>query len=148
MLQRLGVDAIGLGVLGVHQPDGSLRQLVVLEDPRVLARAVAVVDRVLRALAAFGAPTAQLTARDLSDTRTVFQIGFPPRRVDLVSSIDGVDFADAWPHRETMHLDKLEVPVIGLKPMQANKRATGRLQDQADAGVIRALLRALLKKHT
>ncbi len=98
-------------------------------------------ERVLRALAAFGAPTATLTANDLSDPHTVFQIGVPPRRVDLVCSIDGVGFGDAWPQRETLHLDELEVPVIGLDAMLANKRATGRPQDQADAEVIRGLLK-------
>ncbi len=97
-------------------------------------------QRVLRALAAFGATTSDLTPAAFSEPRTVFQIGVPPRRVDLVCSIDGVDFADAWAGRETLHLDELEVPVIGLQAMLANKRSTGRLQDQADAEVIRALI--------
>jgi hypothetical protein len=97
--------------------------------------------RVLRALVAFGAPTENVTADDLADPRTVFQIGVPPRRVDLVCSIEGVAFEKAWAGRKTLRLDELQVPVIGLEAMLVNKEATGRLQDQADAEVIRALLK-------
>jgi hypothetical protein len=97
--------------------------------------------RVLRALGAFGAPTRDLTVANFADRHSVFQIGVPPRRVDLVCSIDGVDFAAAWADRETLHLDELNVPVIGLRAMLANKESTGPLQDLADAEVIRALLK-------
>ena len=96
--------------------------------------------RVLRALAAFGAPIRNLGVDDLTDPRSVFQIGVPPRRVDIVTSIEGVRFEDAWSSRATLRLDDLDVPVISLEAMLANKEATGRLQDQADSEVIRALL--------
>jgi hypothetical protein len=98
-------------------------------------------DRVLRALATFGAPTQGLTAEDLADPRTVFQIGVPPRRVDVVCSIEGVAFDAAWSDREILRIDEVDVPVIGLEALLANKEATGRLQDQADAEVIHALLK-------
>ena len=97
--------------------------------------------RLLRALRAFGAPTRDVTAENFADRQTVFRIGVPPRRVDLVCSIDGVDFAAAWADRKTLHLDELNVPVIGLRAMLANKESIGRLQDRADAEVIRALLK-------
>jgi hypothetical protein len=96
--------------------------------------------RVLRALAAFGAPTQGLTAGDFADPRTVFRIGVPPRRVDVVCSIEGVALDKAWGNHENLRLDELDVPVIGLEAMLANKQATGRAQDIADAEVIRALL--------
>ncbi len=96
--------------------------------------------RVLQALAAFGAPIQQLTADDFADPQTVFQIGVPPRRVDLLCSVEPVDFDIAWAGREVLRLDDLEVPVIGLRALLANKGASTRLQDQADAEVIRALL--------
>ena len=53
-------------------------------------------NRVLRALARFGAPLSDLTATDLQRDGTVFQLGVPPRRIDLLTSIDGVTFEDAW----------------------------------------------------
>lgn len=95
---------------------------------------------VMRALGAFGAPSYQVTVDDLADPSTVVQIGVPPRRIDLVCSVDGIDFEASWAGRETLRLDELEVPVIGLEAMLANKESTGRLQDRADAEVIRGLL--------
>ena len=55
--------------------------------------------RVLMALLAFGAPLGDLGKDDLSKAGTIFQIGVPPLRIDVVTAIDGVDFADAWPDR-------------------------------------------------
>ena len=71
----------------------------------------------------------------------MFQIGVPPRRVDIVCSIEGVAFDEAWADREILRLDEVGVPVIGLEALLANKEATGRLQDRADAEVIHALLK-------
>src|ERR1700730_17480351 len=52
---------------------------------------------ILMALSAFGAPVDDLTIDDLSKAGTVFQIGVPPLRIDLITSIDGVEFTVAWP---------------------------------------------------
>ena len=97
-------------------------------------------NRVMHALQAFGAPTQHVTVNDFADPHTVFQIGVPPRRIDLVCSIDGVTFDQAWPSRQVMELDDMEVPVIGLQAMLTNKESTGRLNDQADAEIIRGLI--------
>jgi hypothetical protein len=51
--------------------------------------------KVIRALSAFGAPLHDLTAGDLTRPETVFQIGLPPLRVDILTAIEGVDFAEA-----------------------------------------------------
>jgi hypothetical protein len=56
-------------------------------------------ERVFAALAAFGAPLADLSVDDLSVPGTVFQIGVAPNRIDITTSIEGVDFARAWPSR-------------------------------------------------
>lgn len=101
--------------------------------------------RVLRALTAFGAPIRDVTTDDLADPRTVFQIGVPPRRVDLLCSVEPVLFDQAWAAREILRLDDIDVPVIGLKALLANKEASDRLQDRADAEVIRDLLKKSTK---
>jgi len=63
-------------------------------------------ERVIAALTSFGAPLTDLSQEDLNTTGTVFQIGIPPLRIDLLTSIDGVDFAEAWPERfQTMFGD-------------------------------------------
>lgn len=91
---------------------------------------------VLDALRRFGAPLQDLTVVDLERPGTVFQIGIPPNRIDIVTAIDGVDFSEAWPERaETTYGDQ-PVPVIGKRQLVKNKRAAGRPQDLLDLKVL------------
>lgn len=68
--------------------------------------------RVLEALQAFGAPLQDLDDADLTRPGTVFQIGVAPLRIDVLTSIDGVDFDDAWAGRLTARFLDLPVPVL------------------------------------
>ena len=61
-----------------------------------------------------------------------------PARVDVLTSIDAIEFADAWPDRITVKLEGLEIPVIGRAALIANKRATGRPQDLLDVAKLEA----------
>jgi hypothetical protein len=91
--------------------------------------------RVWNALAAFGAPLNDLGIRvdDFSTEGNVIQLGLPPRRIDVLTTISGVDtFADAWKHRVERVLHGHRVPFIGREALIANKRAAGRLRDLAD----------------
>ena len=56
-------------------------------------------ERVHSALASFGAPVAELTTEDLTNPRTVFQIGVAPNRIDILTALEGLDFAGAWDRR-------------------------------------------------
>jgi hypothetical protein len=96
---------------------------------------------VMRALSAFGAPLHDLTENDLASPGLIFQIGVPPVRIDVITSIDGVDFAAAWPDRVQAKLDGLPVPVLSRHHLITNKRASGRLQDLADVERLEALER-------
>jgi hypothetical protein len=89
-------------------------------------------QRVLLALSAFGAPLGDLTRNDLSKAGTIFQIGVPPLRIDVITAIDGVDFADAWPDRFEASFGEVPVLVISRHHLIANKKAAARLQDLAD----------------
>jgi hypothetical protein len=89
--------------------------------------------RVWKALAAFGAPTSRMTVEDFSAPDIVYQIGTAPRRIDILTSISGVEFEQAWEDRISVELDGLTVPVIGREHLLANKRASGRPRDLADA---------------
>jgi hypothetical protein len=89
-------------------------------------------ERVLQALKAFGAPLAQISADDFTQPEVVFQIGVSPRRIDILTSIDGVDFAEAWPERVEITVEKLMIAVISRRHLIQNKRAVGRPQDEAD----------------
>ncbi len=94
--------------------------------------------RVYAALAAFGAPLDQLTVEDLTEPDLVYQVGVVPARIDILTGISGVDFAEAWAGRMTIRLGELEVPVIGREALLRNKRAAGRPRDLADVAELEA----------
>jgi len=89
-------------------------------------------DRVLEALVSFGAPLMDLTKEDLVTPGIVYQIGVAPRRVDILTHISGVSFAEAWESRIVVEIDELQIPVLSFYHLLQNKRATGRPKDQAD----------------
>ena len=88
--------------------------------------------RTWRALVVFGAPLENLTESDLSTPGTVIQIGREPRRIDLLTTIDGVGFDEAWGARTRIQVDGMTIPVIGRDEFLRNKRATDRHKDLAD----------------
>lgn len=88
--------------------------------------------RVWQALETFGAPLHELTRDDLTADELVFQIGVAPNRIDILTTIGGVTFDDAWPRRTVVRLWDQSVPVIGREDLIASKRAAGRPQDLAD----------------
>ena len=86
----------------------------------------------LRALDRYGAALEDLSATDFASEGTVFQIGVGPRRIDIVTRIDGVKFEDAYARRVTVQREGMEFPVISRDDLITNKRASGRAQDLAD----------------
>jgi hypothetical protein len=93
-------------------------------------------QRVWSALAAFGAPTSKLRVDDFSTPDIVYQIGVAPRRIDILTSISGVQFDRAWANRISVEMGGLIIPVLGRNELLANKRASGRPQDLADADTL------------
>jgi hypothetical protein len=89
-------------------------------------------ERVMRALSMFGAPLTDVRQEDFERPDVVFQIGVSPRRIDILTTIEGVAFADAWPERMEVQISGLLLPILGRKHLIANKKALGRAQDQAD----------------
>jgi hypothetical protein len=90
-------------------------------------------DRVWMALERFGAPRRNLTREDLHAPDNVFQIGIAPNRIDILTSITGVEFDEAWQHRKQTQINGISVSVIGREHLLKNKRAIGRPKDLADA---------------
>jgi hypothetical protein len=88
--------------------------------------------RVWQAMERFGAPRSRLSIEDLAVPDTVFQIGVAPRRIDILTSVDAVEFDEAWPQRKMIELEGHAVPVIGRDHLIQNKRACGRPKDLAD----------------
>ncbi len=97
--------------------------------------------RVHGALARFGAPLGDLTAGDLATPKIVFQMGVRPNRIDVLTSIDGVQFEEAWPDRVEATFGGERVPVIGRAHLILNKRAAGRPQDLLDVDTLERLVK-------
>src|SRR5262245_53602929 len=88
--------------------------------------------RVIAALASFGAPLQEIAEEDFFRPGVVFQIGVPPGRIDILTELTGVTFAEAWPEREAGSFGDLTVDFIGRDAFVRNKRATGRAKDLGD----------------
>ena len=70
------------------------------KDPDIWVRPSAEnAQRVLHSLIRFGAPLHGLTEKDLATEGTIYQVGIPPNRVDLITAVDGVEFESAWIQR-------------------------------------------------
>jgi predicted nucleotidyltransferase len=93
----------------------------------------------MKALARFGAPLSDVSESDFSTEGVVFQIGNSPRRIGILTRISGVEFESAYANRKTISIAGMEVPIISLEDLIANKRATGRTQDLADVEKLEAL---------
>lgn len=95
-------------------------------------------QRLLLALTDFGFGSLGLSEADFTEPGMIVQLGHPPKRIDLLTSLDGVEFAECWASRVEFDIDGTPVPFIDLDSLVVNKRATGRLQDLADAEALTA----------
>ncbi len=121
---------VGAHALAVHGVTRATRDLDIWVEP-----SEANAQRVWQALARFGAPLEDLgiELEDFSTRGTVVQLGMPPHRVDFLTDITGVpDFDAAYADRVMQTIAECDVPFLGRKQLIENKRAIGRLKDQAD----------------
>ncbi len=89
-------------------------------------------QRVCQAIVAFGALHRMVSQDDFAAVDTVFQIGIAPNRIDIITSITGVEFDAAWVNRKSAEYDGIEVSILGREELIVNKRAAGRPKDIAD----------------
>lgn len=93
---------------------------------------------VYQALLAFGAPVAAhgIAAQDFAAEGNVYQMGLPPRRIDIMTSVSGVSFDEANAEAIEGKLGYVTVRFIGKAALARNKRAAGRPKDLVDADLI------------
>jgi hypothetical protein len=121
---------VGAHALALHGVPRGTQDLDIWLDP-----AAANAERAWRALAAFGAPLESLGVgeKDLQQAGMVIQLGLPPHRIDLLTSITGIaSFNDAWPDRVEHDLEGVRAAFISRRVLIANKRAAGRRKDLSD----------------
>ena len=88
--------------------------------------------RLVQALDDFGFGAVGLRVEDFSQAGRIVQLGVAPNRIDLLTVIDGVTFAEAWEHRVAGHFGDEPVFYLGRDEFIRNKQAVGRPQDLAD----------------
>jgi len=94
---------------------------------------------VLQALEDFGAPIGDLSVEDFQKDDVVFQIGVAPLRIDMLTSIDGLKFEDAFASSELVDIEGISINVLSIPDLIKNKQATGRIKDLADVEVLEGI---------
>lgn len=87
---------------------------------------------VLEALNDFGFGDVGISIDDLSSRDKVIQLGYPPLRIDMLTSVSGLDFSDAWPRRVATNYGRQTVYFVGRDDLIVNKKASGRKKDRND----------------
>ncbi len=93
--------------------------------------------KLFKALARFGAPLQGVREADFEKEGTIFQIGVPPRRIDVITMIDAVSFESAWQDKIIVKIANLKIPVLSKAKMIVNKSATGRKKDALDVETLK-----------
>jgi hypothetical protein len=119
--------AVGGFAVAVHGTPRYTKDLALWVEvsPDNAARLVAVIEE-------FGFASLGLRSDDFLDPDVVIQLGYEPNRVDFLTRLTGVEFADAYPARTSITIQEIEVPVIDRASLIANKRAPGRPHDLDD----------------
>jgi predicted nucleotidyltransferase len=128
-VQFLVVGAYALGAYGYPRATGDI-DLWVMASPENS-------EKIYQSLIQFGAPMEQINEKTFSEQGVIFQIGVAPRRIDVITKIDGVDFQKAWTARQEIAIDGLKVPFISKQDLIKNKESTGREKDKLDAKELR-----------
>lgn len=89
-------------------------------------------ERVHRVIAEFGFAASALAVSDFRHSGQIIQLGRPPQRIDVLTSLSGVEFAEAWETRASGYLDRVPVSFLSRECLIRNKKATDRPQDRAD----------------
>lgn len=88
--------------------------------------------RLVRAIENFGFGSLGLKAEDFLVPDRIVQLGYPPSRIDLITTLPGVLFEKCYASREEVSIDSLTIHFIDLENLKSNKQASGRYQDLAD----------------
>jgi len=123
------VGAYALGAHGFPRATGDFD--IWIEPTAVNAK------RVIRSLARFGAPLFNVNEKNFTEEGIIFQIGVVPRRIDIVTTIDGVEFQSAYAKKLLVLVEGLNIPVLSVEDLIKNKESTGREKDALDAKMLK-----------
>lgn len=89
-------------------------------------------ERLMKALIDFGFGSVDLNKEDFLNKDQVIQLGFPPNRIDIMTSVSGVEFDDCWKEKEVIDFEGERLNFISLRHLKINKLQTGRDKDKMD----------------
>ena len=125
----LVVGAYAMGVYGYPRATGDIDIWVEASSENS--------EKIHQSLSEFGAPLSEVTKTTFCEEGIVFQIGVAPRRIDIITKIDGVDFNKAYSDKQKMEIEGIKIPFLSKEDLIKNKESTGREKDQLDAKYLR-----------
>ena len=129
LVEYMIVGGYALGFHGAPRYTGDIDIWINLSDQNA--------DKLLRVIEEFGFASLGFEKIDFLKQGYISQIGQPPLRIDILNSIDGVNFAEAEKNKQVIDLDGLPVAYVGFQDFIKNKEATGRLKDRSDVEEIK-----------
>ena len=120
----LVVGAFALAFLGVPRNTGDI-DIWIRPD-------IENAKKMVNTLNAFGLGSLGYEEKDFLDKNIVIQLGVPPVRIDILMSISGVDFDDAYSKKNIFVNENLKINFISKEDFIKNKKSSGRLKDLAD----------------
>ena len=97
------------------------------------------IKKLMNVLKEFGFGNIGLKEEDFLNENNIIQLGYEPVRIDILVSIEGISFSEAWEHKNIDHYGDEECFYISIDDLIKNKESTGRLMDKADAEVLRKI---------
>ena len=94
-------------------------------------------EKIYQSLSEFGAPLSEVTKSTFCEEGIIFQIGVAPRRIDIITKIDGVDFNKAYSDKQEIEVEGIKIPFLSKKNLIKNKESTGREKDKLDVKYLR-----------
>lgn len=89
-------------------------------------------EKLCKALREFGAPLKDISKKDFTNKKMIYQIGVAPIRIDIITSVSGSAFTEAWKDRQKARYADVPINIIGIKKLILAKKKTGRPQDLID----------------
>jgi hypothetical protein len=89
-------------------------------------------NKVIKCLREFGFGSLAIVAEDLMNEDLIIQLGYEPNRIDILTSVTGLDFSACYNEKVIAEFDNLKVNFIDIRNLKINKAATGRAKDLGD----------------
>lgn len=108
----------------------------------LIERDLANARRLLKALVEFGFGSLDLKAEEFTSPESIIQLGYEPVRIDIVTSIRGVNFKKIWAKRQKGRYGDIKVNFISLQDLKRLKRKFGRVIDKSDLEFLEKIAKA------